>query len=106
MRAFLFVEVWMSNRGAELKAKREKAGLSRKQVGDGVDRSHEAIRLYEIGKRPVTPAIREAILGVIGRLASYRRMEMRQRLNLCDDLRLPRHVRTKRTSTPRREVRA
>jgi transcriptional regulator with XRE-family HTH domain len=96
----------MSNQGAELKAKREKAGLSRKQVGDGVDRSHEAIRLYEIGKRPVTPAIRAAIFGVIDRLSAYRRMEIRQRLNLCDDLRLPRHIRTKRPSVPRREARA
>jgi|HubBroStandDraft_6_1064221.scaffolds.fasta_scaffold2528812_1 transcriptional regulator with XRE-family HTH domain len=83
----------MSNPGLELKAKREKAGLSRKQVGDSVGRSHESVRLYELGQRPVTPAIREAILGAINRLVAYRRMEIRQRLNLCEDLRLPRQSR-------------
>lgn len=96
----------MLNQGAELKAKREKAGLSCKQVGDAVARSHEWVRLVEIGRRSITPVAFAIVIEAINRLSLYRRMERRQRQNLVDDLRLPRHIRTKRPSVPRREARA
>jgi transcriptional regulator with XRE-family HTH domain len=82
--------------GERLRREREAAGLSRKEVAEPMGRVPEWVRLYEIGKRPVPPAIRVAILEMIQRLSAYRTVERKQRDAFVSNRRLPRYVLSKR----------
>ena len=82
----------MKTVGELIRQARENAGLSRKEVAEPMGRVPEWVRLYEIGKRPVPPAIRVAILETIQRLAAYRTLERKQRDAFVSNRRLPRYV--------------
>lgn len=62
----------MKNVGSEIRAAREAAGLTLRQVGDALGRSFEWVRRIEIGTLAVKPEKAQRILQTISRLREIR----------------------------------
>jgi hypothetical protein len=80
----------------ELRALREKKHLSRRQVGEVIGRSHEWVRLVEVGDRALTDEIRNVIFRAIEYLSRFEAVDQKRRQRLVTILGLPRHIRANR----------
>ncbi len=76
----------------DLKAKRERAGLTRKEISIVLGRTGEWLRLVETGKISISQSTANVISQTIDELMVLRKVEVTSRADLFADRKLPRRI--------------